>query len=204
MYDDLYKAWKAEKTSDKPQHLPNDFYQRASGYLKGLEDDSAASDTRTVQGSLLADEKRIAKRLFEELRHARLQKIVNAARDGSAIATESLTEEEAALVHQIKESLSVYREEKAQQNEAEPESPTELSVVRFLGDVPEIVGVDLKIYGPYKKEDVGSLPVQNAYALIKQGLAKEIAVKHALELIAEKGTETARSATTINTARTGT
>jgi DNA replication initiation complex subunit (GINS family) len=34
--------------------------------------------------------------------------------------------------------------------------------------------VDLKIYGPYKKEDIGSLPKQNAQALIKQGAAKSI------------------------------
>lgn len=62
----------------------------------------------------------------------------------------------------------------------------ELSVVRFLDNVPEIVGVDLKIYGPYKKEDVGSLPNQNARALIKQGLAKEIDVKRVPNLRPEK------------------
>jgi len=53
-----------------------------------------------------------------------------------------------------------------------------LSVVRFLQDIPEIVGTDLKIYGPFKKEDVGSLPNQNAYALVKQGAAKEIEVRN--------------------------
>jgi len=58
-------------------------------------------------------------------------------------------------------------------------------VVRFLQDIPEIVGTDLRIYGPYKKEDVGSLPTRNAQALIKQGAAKPIDIS-GLSQISEK------------------
>lgn len=178
MYADLYKAWKAEKTTESPQELPADFYKRATGYFRGLEDDSAASDTRTIQGSLLVNEKEVAQRLLEELKQARLRKIVNAAREGGPVSTQGLTEEEKALVERFNESLSSYKErEKPKQAGSTSEDLTELSIVRFLGDVPEIVGVDLRIYGPYKKEDVGSLPLQNAQALIKEGLAKMIDVK---------------------------
>jgi DNA replication factor GINS len=184
VYSDLYKAWKAEKTSEKPQPLSSDFYQRAAGYLRGLDDDSAAGDTRTIQGRLLVDEKDVAKRLLDEIRWTRLHKIVNAARDGSDISMNDLTDEERRLIEHFNESLSNYREQATpKQGSHPPEDQMELSVVRFLDNVPEIVGVDLKIYGPYKKEDVGSLPNQNAQALIKQGLAKEIDVKrvhHAL------------------------
>lgn len=178
MYADLYKAWKAEKTTENPQELPGDFYKRAIGYLQGLEDDSAASDTRTIQGSLLVNEKEVAQRLLEELKQARLRKIVNAAREGGPVSTQGLTEEEKTLVERFNESLSSYKDrEKSKQAVSTSEDLTELSIVRFLGDVPEIVGVDLRIYGPYKKEDVGSLPHQNAQALIKEGLAKLIDVK---------------------------
>lgn len=189
MYIDLYKAWKAEKTSDKPQPLPDDFYHRAAGYLKGLQEDSASSDTRSVHGRLLAKEKEMAERLLEELKETRLQKIVNAARDGVPLNVNELTEEERTLTAQFDQSLSSFKgleKEKATPVQSTPEGPMELSIVRFLKDVPEIVGVDLKLYGPYKKEDVGSLPVQNASALIKQGLAKEIDVKrtrHHIEAI---------------------
>ncbi|MBC7129615.1 hypothetical protein H5T51_00135, partial [Candidatus Bathyarchaeota archaeon] len=47
-------------------------------------------------------------------------------------------------------------------------------IVRFLKEIPEIVGIDMKSYGPYKPEDVASLPAENAEILIKQGLAVEI------------------------------
>lgn len=178
MYNDLCKAWKAEKTSNKPQSLPSDFYQKASGYLRGLEDDSSAADTRTIQGRLLIDEKEIARRLLEEIRQARLHKIVNITREGSSINAEDLTPEEKELVGQLNRSISGYKEHENSRPIGGPPSDTpELSVVRFLDDIPEIVGVDLRAYGPYKKEDVGSLPHQNAQALIKQGLAKEVDVK---------------------------
>ena len=177
MYNDLYNAWKTEKTSENPQPLPSDFYQRADGYLKGLEDDSAMSDIRTIQGRLLVHEKEVVRRLLEELKETRLHKIVNSAKDGRTIATDGLTEEEKTLVIQFNESIAFFKEKKGINSTSPTEEIAKLAVIRFLNDVPEIVGVDLKIYGPYKKEDVGSLPNQNAKALVKQGLAKEIDVK---------------------------
>ncbi len=177
MYNDLYKAWKAERTAENPQPLPADFYQRAAGYLKGLEDDSATGDMRTIQGRLLAHEKEMAKRLLEELKETRLNKIVNSAKDERTIGTDGLTEEEKTLAIQFNETIASFKEGKGAKAGPPTEQITELSVVRFVNDVPEIVGVDLKLYGPYKKEDVGSLPNQNAQALVKQGLAKAIDAK---------------------------
>ncbi len=177
MFNDLYKAWKTEKTSENAQPLPSDFYQRAAGYLKGLEDDSTTSDTRTIQGRLLLHEKEMAQRLLEEIKETRLQKFVNSVKNDRPITTDGLTEQEKMLVLQFNESVALFKESKVAKLETAPEEITKLSVVRFLNDVPEIVGVDLKIYGPYKKEEVGSLPNENAQAFVKQGLAKEIDVK---------------------------
>jgi DNA replication factor GINS len=49
-------------------------------------------------------------------------------------------------------------------------------VLRFLKDAPSIVGSNLKTYGPFKAEDVASLPVENAEILIQRGLAKKISL----------------------------
>jgi len=35
----------------------------------------------------------------------------------------------------------------------------------------------MKVYGPFKREDVGVLPLENAKILLKQGLAAEIEMK---------------------------
>ena len=46
-------------------------------------------------------------------------------------------------------------------------------VIRFLSEVDEIVGADLEKYGPFKAEDIATIPYENAQALI----AKKIAIK---------------------------
>jgi DNA replication factor GINS len=43
---------------------------------------------------------------------------------------------------------------------------TKTVVLRFLQEVDEILGADLKKYGPFKPEDVATLPYENAQALI--------------------------------------
>ena len=46
-------------------------------------------------------------------------------------------------------------------------------VIRFLSEVDEIIGADLEKYGPFKIEDIATIPYENAQALI----AKKIATK---------------------------
>ena len=50
------------------------------------------------------------------------------------------------------------------------------AVLRFMKDVPAIIGADMKTYGPFKTEDVASLPIENAKILVRQGLAEKIEV----------------------------
>jgi DNA replication initiation complex subunit (GINS family) len=49
-----------------------------------------------------------------------------------------------------------------------------MTVLRFLKDIPEIIGADMKSYGPFKVEDIASLPKDNAKILIKQGMVEKI------------------------------
>jgi DNA replication factor GINS len=177
VYTELYKAWKSEKTSSIPQPLPSDFYKRAESYLNTLEVDSSSSDSHTIQGRMTIREREVGERLLTELRTARLRKILETTKTSGAIREENLTDEERTLVSNINQSLTSFRENRGEEKATSAETPADLAVVRFLQDIPEIVGVDLKIYGPYRKEDVGSLPSQNARALIMQGAAKMIDVR---------------------------
>jgi len=175
MYNELYKAWKAEKKSILPEHLPNDFYRRATNYLKGLQQDPLSTDPHTLQSRLLIREREIVERLLDELREERLRKILENAKNGISVPEDGLTIEEQTLAHTLNSSLTTLRERKLERDGVPSTlERIELTVVRFLQDIPEIVGTDLRIYGPYKKEDVSSLPTRNAQALIKQGAAKPI------------------------------
>lgn len=53
----------------------------------------------------------------------------------------------------------------------------ELIVVRFLQPLPAIMGIDMKAYGPFQPEELGTIPAQNAEALIKRGIAKKVEVE---------------------------
>jgi hypothetical protein len=50
-------------------------------------------------------------------------------------------------------------------------------VVRFLQPVPSFVGDDLRTYGPFKFDDVGTVPSLNAKGLISRGFASEVIPK---------------------------
>lgn len=50
-----------------------------------------------------------------------------------------------------------------------------LKIIKFLGSVPELVGPDLKTYGPFSAEQSASVPEEIAILLIKQGKAIEAA-----------------------------
>jgi DNA replication initiation complex subunit (GINS family) len=181
MYSELYKAWKSEKTSPSPEPLPKDFYQRVTSYLKSLQEDSLSSDAHSIQGRLVTREREIAGRLLDELRETRLRKILENAKNGISLAGDQLTDEEQTLAKTIGSSLKGFKENQIEKKDAPSPAHIDLAVVRFLQDIREIVGIDLKIYGPYKKEDVGSLPTQNVHALVKQGAVKLIEVKGILQ-----------------------
>jgi DNA replication factor GINS len=178
LYNELYKAWKAEKTSNETQPLADDFYQKTETYLGSIEQESASTDEHSAKGRLILKEKEVVTRLLRELRESRMRKLIALVQNGQAVDHANLTAEEKNLVKDFDKSLQVFNQARI---EAKPalavEETVEFCVVRFLQDIPEIVGTDLRMYGPYKKEDVGSLPSQNAEALVKQGAAKEIEVR---------------------------
>jgi len=48
--------------------------------------------------------------------------------------------------------------------------------LRFKGEVPAIIGADMKVYGPFEIEDVASLPIENAGIMIKRDLADKVEI----------------------------
>ena len=51
---------------------------------------------------------------------------------------------------------------------------TKSTVVRFLKETEQMVGADLAKYGPFKAEDVATIPNENAQALISKNIAAKI------------------------------
>ncbi len=122
-----------------------------------------------MQSTVSAVECKRAKKLLEELVKIRWFKIVRNVEQGS-VPEDRLAEGERRLVEQATVAVRAYQEFLKRVLEGRFRKRA-YALIRFLKPVPALVGVDLKAYGPFEKEDVANLPVENAEALVRQGLA---------------------------------
>lgn len=184
MYPELYEAWRKEKATVEIQKLPDDFYTKLVNYLGRIKKESRMLDTKTVKARLLQQEFLNAKRLVEELVQLRHEKILQLIAEGKSVPKNVLTPEEMKLHGQVLSLSDAYqaflkdvlRGRLTLAEEKSRGKPRKM-VVRFLQAIPAIVGADMKTYGPFRAEDVATLPIENAKVLIKQKAAVEVEVK---------------------------
>lgn len=181
MYSQLYETWKQELENNEMVKLPRDFYGGVIEYVKKLKEESRMLDKRTVKASILRKEMQNVRRMVWELIWLRYRKIVNKAAKGEDVSPEVLTVEEEQIyrrISQLAETVSNFATETLQGHEFRTavDLRHKRIVVRLLKDVPAIVGADMKTYGPFKPEDVASLPVENVKILVKQNLANKVEI----------------------------
>jgi len=183
MYDEVYDAWKREEENADLQPLPKDFYTRLAAYVKRIREESRMLDENTAKAKLIKHELRNTHRLVESLVKLRHKKIFDATVSGQTIASETLPVEEEKLRQRMvpvaefcQEFLKDIRMGRLTQSESMRETPRRV-LVRFLKDTPAIIGADMKTYGPFKPEDIGTVPAENAKVLVKQGIAAKIDYK---------------------------
>jgi DNA replication factor GINS len=181
LYDELYDAWKRELENRELEKLSPNFYSRIADYLRRLKEEGRMLDKRTVKARLLKDEMRNAKRMVHELIQTRYRKLVKKAANGERIPSSFLTTEEKKIytgVLPLAEAYYSLTENilRGYAQKVNVEQKHKNAVLRFLKKVPEIIGADMKTYGPFKIEDVASLPLDNSKILVKQGLAERVEV----------------------------
>jgi len=179
MYDELFEAWKREKLNEEIQPLPKDFYAKLTRYIRKIREEQRMLDEKTVKGSLMKKEEENVRKMVEDLIQTRYEKIMRLIRRGEAAPISRLSEEEERWFQESSvqfESLKKFAEKilQGRLKKTERKMKNGLVVVRILREIPEIIGVDMKTYGPFKPEDIASLPVENARTLIKQEAAMEI------------------------------
>jgi DNA replication factor GINS len=181
--DELYRIWKAEKSEKTLQRLPAPFYAEVRKLLSECKTSSAATGQDRTQKAIAEREFKILQRLSTEIAKTRMRKIVDAVLSGQNVATEMLAEEEAEFARIVATHVGDYYHfvdelvlGRLSTEERAPSKPAKarLEVVRFLSDFPAIIGVDLKTYGPFKSEDIATLPTENASALVSQGVVRQV------------------------------
>jgi len=175
MYDELYQAWKHEVTEPTLGTLPRDFYEHITRYLSKIKEENSLMDNKTLKTTLLEKEAANVKRMLGELLWARYKKIVKFTTQTQKLSTELLAFEEAQIFESFVPFTEAYQkfaksllQGQTRQSNQEPHKRVTL---RFSKDIPQIMGADMKSYGPFIVEDIASLPVQNAKIFVKQGLA---------------------------------
>lgn len=182
MYKDLYEAWSREKEDDKLQSIPRDFYIRLAEYIRKLRQEGRMLDEKTTKARLLMHENRNALKMAKEIIALRQRKATNEVFASEIIHSEELAHEEEKLLRQLTPSFesfqAVVREIlSGSSSHLEEKTTPKKRVLRFIKQTPAIIGADMRIYGPFKPEDVASIPKENAKVLVKQGIAVEIEVK---------------------------
>ena len=187
MYNELYDAWQREVDDPALGSLPPDFYFKIAEYLRRIKEEDKVLDKKSVKMSLLEHESVNVKRMLEDLLGARCRKIIKIVTKSQKLPAELLTIEETIMCETFTDFTKSYQKfadklmqgqtagltKAATRIEANPEVPPthKRSTIRFLKNIPAIMGADMKSYGPFVAEDVASLPPQNAQILVKQGLA---------------------------------
>lgn len=186
----LREIQRKEKMSPYLQELDKDFYQELRAYLRSLlEDIKAAKGGDTSRFALKIAEYENIKNMVSDLYETRERKIVSNAlyyvKSGDEVETKNLAREEEEVLKKIVVLLREKRkqvleralegEEAVEEKSTKPGKP-EYVTVRILKDMPSIVGVDGRVYGAFKTEDVVSMPKPNAETFINRGVAEKIEV----------------------------
>lgn len=180
MYDTLYNAWLKEKENAELQKLPKKFYTEIAEYISRIKQDGRMLDQKSAKAKLISRELTNAKRLIQELGRLRLRKVINSSTSATPTKKEALTQEETKIFLELVPSFEKFQsflkrtlQGRASKVKEKIERPKKM-ILRFVQEVPAIVGADLKAYGPFSVEDVATLPLENGKVLVSHGVAVEI------------------------------
>ena len=163
-----------ETENDSIQEIEPDFYRNLSDFLGNMKKQEFDGIENKIKQSLIS----MVSELTSLLLQIRLEKTVNS---GGMDFTNLLDEEKFILdaEEQKRERTEMILSATINGKSKFLESvsyrhKTKTVVLRFLKEIDEIVGIDLEKYGPFKPEDIATLPYENAQALITKNAATKI------------------------------
>jgi DNA replication factor GINS len=176
VYDELHEAWKREFHNQELMPLKQDFFKEIAGYVKRLREAERNLDAKSLKAILIEEESQRLSQELTQLLDLRMKKLWSQPETSQSSVLENTESQTYKQVTELARHYQKIKETLLQGRE--PSSKTipsgEPLLIRFVKDVPSIIGVDLKTHGPFTREDVARLPHENAESLIRQGAAVEI------------------------------
>jgi len=176
VYDDAVKAWNQERASKELQSLKPGFFKDIASYVRRLKEAHRNLDQKSLKAIVIQDELFRLEKLVSQLVDVRLEKMWRASQTRSQVQPDTVEKQAHEAFNDVARYYDRLKEDLSQGRELQSfkASKKERLTIRFLKDLPSIVGVDLRTYGPFLKEDVAVVPYENAESLIRQGAAAEI------------------------------
>ena len=198
-YETLYEILREEKSKKEITKLDEDFFKNILNYASEkkmiLEMQQKKASVFTLTESIntkkqLENIQRILKDLYERRENKILQIALFQSRTNEVADTSALLGIEKSFFNEIVGSLNCYRQailfkllsnkeprlearDEPKELKTQVEQPT-VKLVRILNAVPQFIGDDLHVYGPFEREYVASLPVKVADLLVKKNKAEYI------------------------------
>jgi DNA replication factor GINS len=163
-----------EIENDSLLEIDPNFYQDLADFIGNLQKQEFDGIESKIKDTMIE----MATELSSLLINIRLDKILNS----SEIEIGYLLDEEKFILDSKEEekeriemitSATIHGKSKFLESLAQNHK-TKKIVIRFLKEVDEIVGADLERYGPFKPEDITTIPYENAQALISKNIATKI------------------------------
>ena len=170
----LHNTVLRETENDSLLEIKPNFYQNLSDFIGNLRKQEFDGVENKIKDTMIE----MVTELTSLLIHIRLEKISNS--DDFDISY--LLDEEKFILDSLDEqnertemilSATINGKSKFLESLAENHKIKKV-VIRFLDNVDEIVGADLEKYGPFKAEDIATIPYENAQALIAKNIATKV------------------------------
>ena len=166
-----------EFQTDDIQELSTDFFRNLSNFIGKLKNEEYDGIEKKTKNEIIST----ATNLTELLINKRLEKISKSPTASYSIlsdeekfvidSNDEMNERRDMILSGIINGKSKFLETTSTKHKIKPVT------VRFVKEFDEIVGVDLEKYGPFKPEDIATIPNENAQALISNGIALKIRIE---------------------------
>lgn len=194
-YENLYEILRREKYRVELQKIDETFYQDV---VKYLQEKTAILESQSKKNSIFASTElektqvqlknivKILRELYEKRENKIVQFALFCSRSKNAQDTSTMLPEEFALYTSLKDTLDSYRDgilmqllqsrmpeiKAVEQKDLKIEEKTDSLSIQVLKDIPEFVGPDLQVYGPFKAGESAHIPQMVATMLINTEQAK--------------------------------
>lgn len=167
----LYAILLRETENDTIQEVSPDLYISISNFVSKLKSEGYDGIESKVKDALIM----IITDIVSLLLKIRLGKALNTTHTNLMNeekfildAQTEMEERKEMILSGLLNGKSKFLESISQKHKTKP------IVVRFLKEIDQIVGADLEKYGPFKVEDIATIPYENAQALITKNIVAKI------------------------------